>query len=363
MTTIMLLGPSLGAVSGVSTHLNQLLQSALPREFRFVLFQVGSEGRGESLPGKVWRLLLSPVLFLIALLRERPAIVHLNTSMEPKSYWRDVVYLAIAKLMRKRVVYQVHGGALPQEFFGGRHLLTGLLRRVLRLPDAVVLLAQCELRGYRSFDATLALEVIPNAIDAGLDAGAKPLAPQRPLSLVYVGRLVDSKGLFELIEAMQLVRGAGVAASLSLVGSGPDEAALRERVAALGLQDTVTFLGQKFGAEKDAAWRNADLFAFPTYHEGLPYALLESMAARTPALLCPVGAIPDVVQDGIHGVFVPPRNPQALADAIVRLDGDRALLQRMGQACRERIESHYTVERLAQDFRRVYSALLASPAL
>lgn len=54
--------------------------------------------------------------------------------------------------------------------------MTGLLRRVLRLPDAVVLLAQCELRGYRSFDATLALEVIPNAIDAGLDAGAKPLS-------------------------------------------------------------------------------------------------------------------------------------------------------------------------------------------
>lgn len=86
-----------------------------------------------------------------------------------------------------------------------------------------------------------------------------------------MGRLVDSKGLFELIEAMQLVRAAGVAASLSLVGSGPDEAALRERVA-LWLAGHSDFPGTKIWCgEKDAAWRNADLFAFPTYHEGLPY--------------------------------------------------------------------------------------------
>lgn len=111
----MLLGPSLCRQWGEHS-LELLLQSALPREFRFVLFQVGSEGRGTAARQSVAPL-LSPVLFLIALLRERPAIVHLNTSMEPKSYWRDVVYLAIAKLMRKRVVYQVHGGALPQEFF------------------------------------------------------------------------------------------------------------------------------------------------------------------------------------------------------------------------------------------------------
>ena len=359
----MLLGPALNAVSGVTTHLNQLFSCSLSRDFQLVHFQVGSEGRQESRLRKLLRFAWSPVQFVRALRVHRPQIVHINTSMEMKSYWRDLVYLLLAKAMGKRVLYQVHGGALPQVFFGGKGLLTGLLRRVLRLPDALILLAQCELLGYRRFDAALAPEVIPNAIDAGTDAGAKPFAPLRPLSLVYVGRLADSKGLFELVEAMRLVRGAGVAATLALVGSGPADAALRERVAALGLQREVTFLGQKFGAEKDAAWRDADLFGFPTHHEGLPYALLESMAARTPALVCPVGAIPDVMQDGVHGVFVPPRNAQALADAIVRLDGDRALLARMGQACRERIERHYTVERLAQDFRRVYRALLAPPAI
>ena len=358
----MLLGPALDAVSGVTTHLNQLFHCSLARDFRLVHFQVGSEGRQESRLRKLLRFAWSPFQFLHALRMHKPQIVHINTSMELKSYWRDLAYLLVAKAMGKRVLYQVHGGALPQVFFGGKPLLTGVLRRVLRLPDAVVLLAQCELRGYRSFDAGLALEVIPNAIDAGVDAGAKPAMPQRALSLVYVGRLADSKGLFELIEALALARAAGSTATLALAGSGPADAALRERVAALQLERQVTFLGPVFGAAKDAVWRGADVFGFPTHHEGLPYALLESMAARTPVLICPVGAIPDVVQDGVHGLFVPPRDAQALADAIVRLDGDRALLQRMGQACRERIESQYAVERLAQDFRRTYRALLAPAA-
>lgn len=358
----MLLGPALHAVSGVTTHLNQLFHSSLARDHQLVHFQVGSEGRKESRLSKLLRFAASPLQFVQAVRRQRPQIVHINTSMEWRSYWRDIVYLALAKAMGKRVVYQVHGGALPQVFFQGRPLLTGLLRRVLRAADSVVLLAQCELQGYRSFDPALSLEVIPNAIEAGADDGARPLAPARPLALAYVGRLAENKGLLDLLDALQLVRAAGVQVSLSLAGSGPLEATLRARIATLGLQQEVRLLGPVFGAEKDAVWRDADLFCFPTYHqEGLPYALLESMAARTPVLVCPVGAIADVMQDGVHGVFLPPRDPQALADAIVRLDADRALLQRMGQACRERIESAYTVERLAQDFRRLYHTLLASP--
>ena len=356
MITIMLLGPSLNAVSGVSTHLNQMYRSSLSRDFHLVHFQVGSEGRGESSAGKFLRLLISPFQFVTALVRLRPDIVHVNTSMEQKSYWRDVVYVVIAKLLRKRVVYQVHGGALPEVFFANRPLLTGLLRKVLRSADKVVLLAQRELHAYRRFDQSLPLAVIPNAIDLVADPYGKQMHA-RPLLLVYVGRLAASKGVFELLAALALVRSAGAMATLKIAGSGPAEAALRAQVIQLKLQDAVTFLGPVFGQEKDKLWECADLFGFPTHHEGLPYALLESMAARTPALVCPVGAIPDVMQDGVHGLFVAPQDPQALAQAILLLDKDRDLLHSMGQACRQRIESYYSLERLAQDFRDTYGAL------
>ena len=144
----MLLGPSLAAVSGVSTHLNQLLNSSLADEFNLLHFQVGSEGRKESVVFKLARFLFSPIQFFWRLIQENPQIVHLNTSLEPKSYWRDIVYLFIARIAGKKVVYQVHGGALPQDLFKGNMLLTKFLRLSLHSADVMVLLSQAELAAY-----------------------------------------------------------------------------------------------------------------------------------------------------------------------------------------------------------------------
>jgi glycosyltransferase involved in cell wall biosynthesis len=96
----------------------------------------------------------------------------------------------------------------------------------------------------------------------------------------------------------------------------------------------------------------------PTYHrEGLPYALLEGMAAGLVPVVTRVGAIPDVVEPDVHGLFVPPRDPEALARALDALAADRALLARMSGASRERVATSYSVERLAGDFTALYRVL------
>lgn len=357
----MLLGPSLTAVSGVSTHLNQLFHSSLVEEFHLLHFQVGSEGRKESIVSKSARFLFSPIQFFWELILKKPQIVHLNTSLEPKSYWRDIVYLFIARIMGKKVVYQVHGGVLPEVFFKNNRLLTIFLKFVLRSADVVVLLAQEELLAYHNFAPDLHLEVIPNAIEIGVDAEWKKvqIAKEKPMRLVYVGRIAENKGVFEIVEAVEILRNHGINTQLVIAGSGPEEGKLRACVANLGLNGSISFVGAVFGEEKRRVWEKADLFVFPTYHrEGLPYTLLESMSARTPPVVSPVGAIPDVMEDGVHGVFVPSRNPEALAEAIERLDNDRALICRMGEASRQRVEDYYTVARLAEDFRKLYHNLI-----
>jgi glycosyltransferase involved in cell wall biosynthesis len=352
----MLLGPSLGAVSGVSTHLNQIFTSSLSGEFRLWHFQVGSEGRQESRAGKLARLLLSPVQFAWQLALMRPAVVHINTSMDANGYWRDAAYLLVAALFRRRIVYQVHGGALPAEFFGGSRMLTGLLRMVLRLPDVVVLLARREFQAYRRFAPDLPLALVPNAIEIVADPVHKAVAPpdDRPLRIGFVGRLAESKGVFDVVQAVATLVARGIALEVTIAGSGPDDTRLRRRVADLGLEACVRFTGPVHGADRDRVWAESDLFAFPTHAEGLPYALLESMAARTPAVVTPVGAIPDVVQDGVHAVFIPVRDPAALARELERLHRDRALIARLGAAGRRRVEQAYGVERMAHDLRGLY---------
>ena len=351
-------GPSRAAVSGISTHLNQLLSSSLAERFNLLHFQIGSEGRCETVIGRFWRLFSSPFVFFCFLLLHQSAIVQLNTSLEPKSYWRDIGFLLVAKMLRRRVVYQVHGGALPETLFSNNRPLKVLLRRVLSMPDVVVLIAQVQLQAYMRFVSGQRLEVIPNAIEPGrllqreLEAEAKG-----PLHLVYVGRLVEAKGVFETVEALARLVSAGHALRLTFAGSGPDEQRLKDRVRVFGLEQRVRFAGPLFGEKKDALWRSADVFVFPTYREVLPYALLEAMASGAVPVTTPVGGIPDVLQDAVHGLYVPPRDVEALARALARLDGNRPLLLKLARAGRTRVLEHYNEARLASDFARLYESL------
>jgi glycosyltransferase involved in cell wall biosynthesis len=354
---IAVFGPSLAALSGVSTHLRVLFGSALAREFELLHFQVGSEGRSESAAGRLARLALSPLQLAWFLLRSGAGTVHLNASMDARGYWRDLAYWGVARLLGRRVVNQVHGGALPQEFFRGHALRTRLLRRFLVSCDAVTVLSSAELRAYRAFDARIKVRLVPNAIDpAGLLEEARAPGDGGPLRIAYLGRLVRSKGLLELVEALALLAGAGREFTLRIAGSGPLETELATAVRAAGLLGRVRFLGPLAGADKARLWLHAEVFALPSHFEGLPYALLEAMAGGCVPVTTRLAAIPDVVREREHGLFVPPRDPRALARALARLDDDRTVLARMSAACRQRVREHYTVERLARDLRELYQA-------
>jgi len=360
--TVTLLGPSLTGVGGISTHTKQIFYSVLAEELHLIFFQVGSEGREESVLLKLMRYISSPIEFFWLLFKSKPQIIHVNTSICFKGFWRDLAYLCIARIMKKRIIYQIHGGQLPQDFFKTNRVLANFFRWILRSNDVVVvLLGQAELIAYQKFSPDLHLEVIPNAIEIGADPQWKKSRSDhdRPLKLIYMGRLIRAKGVFEIIEALKILIDFDKNIQLIIAGSGPDELMLRTVVEDMGLNGVVSFLGAVFDEKKNRVWEEADLFVFPTYfNEGLPYALLESMAARTPPLICSVGVIADVIQDSVQGCFVPIQNAEALANEILRLDKDRALISDMGEACRQRILEHYTIDRMIGDFRQTYLNLL-----
>lgn len=362
---VLLLGPHRSAVSGVSTHLNLLMGSALAEEYEVVHFQVGSEGRDEGAIGKALRLLLSPFFLAASIVFRHVSIVHINTSLNTRAYWRDIAYLAIAKAFGARVVYQVHGGELPQKFFAGSRILTGFLRWTLGLPDVVVVLAQVELTAYREFIPRQDVVVLPNGIDCR-PYNAVPTVestPDTPLRLVYIGRVAREKGLYETLQGMRLARELGVDARLVIAGAGGEEQRLRRYAQALGIAQRVCFAGPVFGVDKVKLLAGADVMVLPSYSEGLPYALLEAMAAGIPVIATPVGAIPDVVTDGIHGFLVPTRDGKSIAESLAVLAGDRERLSWMSRACRRRIRAAFSIERLAQEFSVHYARLCGRVAL
>lgn len=357
---VVLLGPHRGAVSGVSTHLNLLLGSSLAEDYELVHYQVGSEGRGEGALARGLRLAWSPFGLFLTLLFRHASILHVNTSMNPRAFWRDIAYVVVGRLTNTRVVYQMHGGDFPREFARGRPWLEAFLRRALSWPDLVVLLGRRELEAYREMVPQQALALFPNAIDVSpfLSVPTVQGAPDKALHAVYVGRLAREKGLYEALQGVRLALELGADVRLVVAGHGPEESRLKRYAQALGIASRVRFAGAVFGEDKVKLLAGADVMLLPSYSEGLPYSLLESMAAGVPVIATDVGAVSDVMTHVTHGLIVPVRDGQAIAEALAVLAGDRERLAWMSRACRRRIRAAFAIERLVGDFSTAYARLV-----
>src|SRR6516165_1814233 len=200
---ILLLGPKLKAVSGVATHLNQVFGSSLANDFELIHFQVGREGKSEGKLALILRFVASPISLAWTLLSERPQVVHLNTSFDRKAFWRDLVYLFVARFFGKKIVYQVHGGDLPRVLFNNDPGKTKWVERALRKTDVVCLLSSEEMRAYSEFVPGVRLELIPNAIDMDPKVVVPSEPKTGPLRLVFVGRLAPAKGVAECVGALK----------------------------------------------------------------------------------------------------------------------------------------------------------------
>ena len=354
---VIVTGPPLHAVSGIATHVRQLLRSGLQEHFVLVHFPAGGEGLAEGAFERIWRRTLSPVSLLKEMLRAPVAAIHINTALNSRALSRDAVYLGLARLAGCPVLWQIHGGATPEEFGGGSRWIRRLLRLLLSLPRRVVVISRSDLRHYQSVVAGSRLACVRNGIDSSeyLTLDHDPTAAPC-LRLTFMGRFIAEKGILDVIDAMKLLRDSDQPPIvLRLAGTGPLEQEVRQRIACEGLSEMVRLLGPVSGPTKTRLLGSTDLFLLPTFHaERLPYALLEAMAAGAPPITCAVGAIPEVVEHGLHGFIIEPRRPDLLAATVAHASRNRSELMRMSKACRARICESFSVQSMAAGFLGLY---------
>ena len=173
--------------------------------------------------------------------------------------------------------------------------------------------------------------------------------------LVHVGRFAPPKNHALLVEAFARVR-TDAPLCLLLVGGGELENAVREQVAALGLQERVRFLGVR--ADVADILRASDVFVLSSRVEGNPLSVLEAMAAGLPVVSTAVGGVPELVQEGATGRLVPSEDAGALAQAMQALVDDPARRQVMGAAARRHAVAHFDIRHTVRGYEQLYESLL-----
>ena len=217
--------------------------------------------------------------------------------------------------------------------------------------------AETELAGY--LPPRIAVQAM--GVDTGRlsrDTPWQPPRPGEPLRIMSCGRLNQVKGHQDLLQAIRMLRDAGHDARLVIAGE--DDAGgtgyrrvIEARIAELGLDDAVTLLGAVSEGEVRRHLLEAHVFALASWHEPLGVALMEAMSCEVPTIGTAAGGVAELIRDGQDGILVPPRDPPAMADAILRLAGDPDLARRLGQAGRERIVSGFGAEAGAETLIRL----------
>jgi glycosyltransferase involved in cell wall biosynthesis len=284
--------------------------------------------------------------FALLLARHRRAVVHLHVSGRGNPA-RDAAFMAAAHAARCPVVVQLHGAGLERSHGGP-------LMRLL-LERAACVLVPCEsMRPWvRSIARQAHTECLPNPVSAVSQDFSHEKRPNLILSL---GRLEASKGIYDLLEAVAALRGAVPDVRLVCAGDGQRIAVARyaER---LGIAEAVKFTGWVGPSGKRALLETAAVFALPSYDEALPMSLCEAMAAGVPAVVSPVGGIPEVVTDGVSGCLVAPGDKATLERQLRRVLTERAFGARLGAAARETARLRFAPERALARLEEIYGAL------
>lgn len=171
-----------------------------------------------------------------------------------------------------------------------------------------------------------------------------------------VGRLVERKGHYDLLEAWPSVLESYPQAQLLLVGDGEERKGLEQRTRNLDCEKSVTFAGLR--DDVPDLLDLLDIFVFPSHYEGLPGALLEAMIAGLPIIATPVDGNSELIKNGVTGLFVPPQDSRELAEQLIALLSDPDLQRQLGTAANEHAKKEFAIEKMVSEFTELYDHLL-----
>lgn len=291
------------------------------------------------------------------LLGRRVDVLHLHVSRRG-SILRKLILAHAAAASRTPLVVHCHAGQFADEFRAMPRPLQRVVAAGLRRADRLVVLGEGWRRSYVELIGIPAdrVVVLTNPVELPVRVPERPATPVR---VAYLGRMEQAKGTFDLLDAVaSLPPAVRDRMHLSMAGDG-DVEGTRERVRAAGLTGTVQVAGWFTPDERDAALAAASVFVLPSYHEGLPMAMLEAMAFGVVPVVSPVGSIPEIVVDESNGLLVEPGDMAGLAKALQRLVEDPELTSRLAAAARSTAEQHGTepfVRRLAEVWQAARSA-------
>jgi len=303
----------------------------------------------------------------------RPDVVYIPISQNHWAYFRDGLFILISSVFKAKILIHLHGSYFLKFYEKSSWLYQKFIDLTMKRVDGAVVLGEKLKYIFEKWLSTDKIFVLPNFIEWEFNED-KNYSTKNDASVVmitYLGNLLESKGIFDLLEAIKIVKeNARNKFIVNIAGKFSKDSStglsLREHEIRFGnylkeLDEVVNYIGEiKEEKDKFDLLKNTDIFVFPSWYpvEGQPLVILEAMSCGCPVISTKdVGVIDETVIDGVNGLLVEKRNIKQLADAIIKLIQDRGLRIKMGEESKKRFCELYTPEKHIKRFKEILKEL------
>jgi glycosyltransferase involved in cell wall biosynthesis len=286
-------------------------------------------------------------------------LVHVQVASRG-SFWRKFVVCWLARAAGRPYIFHLHGGGFSR-FYDDESgwLARRLIRSTLQHASLVISLSEQWRERLLQICPLARVDVLHNAVAIPDIQGLRRL-DDRDSTLLFLGHLLRDKGVYDLVRAFARVAARFPQAKLVLGGTG-DLEGVQQLAAQLEISDRLSCPGWLGPDRKSAALASSLIFLLPSYHEGMPMALLEAMSWGLPVIATPVGGIPQVIDHEVSGLLVAAGDIEGLARQIERLLADTVLRERLGANARARIEADFSLRDALERLTAIYNRFGLEP--
>jgi glycosyltransferase involved in cell wall biosynthesis len=292
------------------------------------------------------------------LVRFRPQLVYIPISQTTLGYYRDSVYIWLARLFSCKVVCHLRGGYFRKWLAEASVLTRAYVQLTHRRIQGQIVLGECLKPLFDGYVARHRVHVVPN----GKDYEVTPIQPRNkpPTKVLFLANMIRTKGVLDVLEAARILDSNEIEFVFAGAWHEPEIQQDIEKFLRDNSRLNITWLGAVSAGAKRRAFEGADMFVFPTFYppEGHPWVIVEAMAAGLPIITTDQGAIRESVVDGVNGFIVEKQNPEQLAQKIQQLVNDRTLRAEMSQQSRQRYLNHFTEQRMVDRMSGAWFAVM-----
>jgi len=350
-TRVTMMGLGLSTTTGIATVVKNWLGAGYDQQVDFCYLSTNDS----QVPGQKFRKLFEALRSYLALMGRtlKTDVVHLHLAMQG-SFWRKQFPFWWSKLWRKSVIVHLHGSNTKDYYADGCACRRWLMRKMFEHADVSMLLSRQWEDWLRSIcKREPRIEIVLNTAPK-----RKPVSREgrEICTITLMGRVGQRKGTWDLLQAFQGLVKRHPHLRLCLPGDGELEKA-RGMVKEMKLEGVVEIPGWVSGATQDAVWEKTDIYCLPSYNEGLPGSVLESMSAGLPVVSTPVGGIAEAVLEGKTGFLVEPGDVSKLASVLDELASSAELRTQMGNAGKAHLEDHFDLDQIVQQVVTIQESL------